>query len=74
LLAAGMLCGVLTAIGAAIAFAEQARVLSVGDGDTLSVSEGGSRRTIRLACIDAPEMAQIPYGTPPSKKVEMAEQ
>jgi len=50
-------------MGAATAFAEQARVLSVGDGDTLSVTEGGSRRTIRLACIDAPEMAQSPYGT-----------
>ena len=37
-------------------------MLSVGDGDTLSVREGGSRRTIRLACIDAPEMAQSPYG------------
>jgi len=57
-----MFCGFLTAIGAATAFAEQARVLSVGDGDTLSVTEGGSRRTIRLACIDAPEMAQGPYG------------
>lgn len=56
-----MLRGFLTGIGAATAFAEQARVLSVGD--TLSVSEGGSRRTIRLACIDAPEMAQSPYGT-----------
>ena len=58
-----MLFGFLTAIGATTAFAEQARVLSVGDGDTLSVTEGVSRRTIRLACIDAPEMAQGPYGT-----------
>jgi len=63
LVAAGMLCGFLPDMGAATAFAEQARVLSVGDGDTLSVTEGGSRRTIRLACIDAPEMAQSPYGT-----------
>ena len=37
-------------------------VLSVGDGDTLTVSEGGRRVTIRLACIDAPETAQTPYG------------
>ena len=63
LLAAGMLCGFLAGIGAATAFAEQAKILSIGDGDTLSVSEGGSRRTIRLVCIDAPEMAQSPYGT-----------
>jgi len=60
--AAGMLCGFLADIGAATAIAEQGRVLSVGDGDTLSVTQGGTRRTIRLACIDAPEMAQGPYG------------
>ncbi len=39
-----------------------ATVLSVGDGDTIRVSEQGQRLTIRLACIDAPEMAQSPYG------------
>ena len=37
-------------------------MVSVGDGDTLTVSEGGRRATIRLACIDAPESAQTPYG------------
>ena len=62
-LAAGVICGLLTGIGATSASAEQARVLSVGDGDTLSVLEGGRRITIRLACIDAPEMSQRPYGT-----------
>jgi endonuclease YncB( thermonuclease family) len=32
---------------------------SVGDGDTIRVStRSGQRLTIRLACIDAPEMAQ----------------
>lgn len=39
-----------------------ATVVSVGDGDTLRVREGGRLLTIRLACIDAPEMAQRPYG------------
>ena len=39
-----------------------ATVLFVGDGDTLTVSEVGRRVTIRLACIDAPETAQPPYG------------
>ena len=39
-----------------------ATVLSVGDGDTLRVADGPQRLTIRLACIDAPEMAQAPYG------------
>jgi len=37
-------------------------VISVGDGDTLTVTGAQGRRTIRLACIDAPEMAQRPYG------------
>jgi endonuclease YncB( thermonuclease family) len=33
-------------------------VLSVGDGDTLTVLDGGHRRVVRLACIDAPELSQ----------------
>jgi endonuclease YncB( thermonuclease family) len=37
-------------------------VLSIGDGDTIRVRQGGRAITVRLACIDAPEMAQHPYG------------
>ena len=37
-------------------------VLSIGDGDTIRVQQGAKRLTIRLACIDAPEMAQAPDG------------
>ena len=40
----------------------RATVLSIGDGDTIRVSRQGLPITIRLACIDAPEMAQSPYG------------
>lgn len=40
----------------------RARVVSIGDGDTLRVRRGQQLWTIRLACIDAPEMAQVPYG------------
>jgi len=40
----------------------RATVVSVGDGDTLRVSTGSKPITIRLACIDAPETAQSPYG------------
>lgn len=40
-----------------------ATVISVGDGDTMRVRDGGRLLTIRLACIDAPEMAQRPYGS-----------
>ena len=42
--------------------AAAATVISVGDGDTLRVLDRGQRLTIRVACIDAPEMAQAPYG------------
>jgi endonuclease YncB( thermonuclease family) len=37
-------------------------VLSVGDGDTLTVVEGNHKRVVRLACIDAPELSQGPAG------------
>ena len=47
---------------AATAISYRATVLSVGDGDTLRVSTGGRAITIRLACIDAPETAQSPWG------------
>ena len=39
-----------------------AEVLSIGDGDTLTVTEGRQRIKVRLACIDAPETSQSPYG------------
>ena len=39
-----------------------ATVISIGDGDTIRVLQGQQRLTIRLACIDAPEMAQAPDG------------
>ena len=50
------------ATAAAPAGAFNAIVISVGDGDTLRVSTGSRPLTIRLACIDAPETAQSPYG------------
>ncbi|WP_322781863.1 thermonuclease family protein [Synechococcus sp. CBW1107] len=39
-----------------------ATVLSIGDGDTIRVRQAGKAITVRLACIDAPETAQSPYG------------
>lgn len=50
--------------------ASAATVLSVGDGDTLRVSDGGRRLTIRLACIDAPETAQRPYGAASRERLQ----
>ena len=40
----------------------RAVVVSVGDGDTIRVQRDASVFTVRLACIDAPETAQQPYG------------
>lgn len=42
--------------------ANSAQVISIGDGDTIRVSEGSRRVTVRLACIDAPESSQKPWG------------
>jgi endonuclease YncB( thermonuclease family) len=48
----------------AVAVAQPASttILSIGDGDTIRVRQGGKVLTVRLACIDAPETAQGPYG------------
>mgnify|MGYP001809575624 CR=1 FL=1 len=46
-----MICFTLSSLG-----------LMAGDGDTLRVLDRAERLTIRVACIDAPEMAQSPYG------------
>lgn len=39
-----------------------ATVISTGDGDTLRVKTQGKVVTIRMACIDAPETGQRPWG------------
>jgi endonuclease YncB( thermonuclease family) len=50
---------------------QAASVISVGDGDTITVTEGANRIKVRLACIDAPEMSQRPAG-PASRKALQA--
>ena len=50
---------------AAVALLAQIRtatVLSIGDGDTLRVRDGSRTLNVRLACIDAPESSQAPFG------------
>ena len=41
---------------------QAATVLSVGDGDTITITSGAQKIRVRLACIDAPETSQTPYG------------
>lgn len=40
----------------------KAVVQSIGDGDSIGVIDAGKRLSVRLACIDAPELAQHPDG------------
>lgn len=48
------------------------RIASVGDGDTIRVVQGTRHQTItvRLACIDAPEMRQGVYGPQASQRLK----
>ena len=39
-----------------------ATIISIGDGDTIRIRDGAEKLTVRLACIDAPEISQTPYG------------
>ncbi len=48
----------------------QVIVLSVGDGDTLEVQDGSTNMTVRLACVDAPERAQAPWGQAASARLK----
>ncbi len=52
----------LAVLGPLCQAASAATVLSIGDGDTISVLERGQKLKVRMACIDAPETAQSPYG------------
>jgi endonuclease YncB( thermonuclease family) len=60
-LIAGLLLALL-ASWPAQAQTRTATVLSLGDGDTLRVREGNRTLNVRLACIDAPESSQAPFG------------
>jgi endonuclease YncB( thermonuclease family) len=60
----------LSAVLLLAAPAHSASVLSVGDGDTITVTEGSKRIKVRLACIDAPETSQSPYGMEARKTLQ----
>ena len=61
----------LSSISTTVAAAEF-KVFSIGDGDTIrmSSSSGTTRTTVRLACIDAPETSQAPYGNEARKALQ----
>jgi endonuclease YncB( thermonuclease family) len=42
----------------------------VGDGDTITITNGAQKTKVRLACIDAPETSQTPYGMDARKKLQ----
>lgn len=50
--------------------AKAGTVKSIGDGDTISVTEKNQRIKVRLACIDAPETSQSPYGMEARKALQ----
>ncbi|MFZ9973186.1 MAG: thermonuclease family protein [Vulcanococcus sp.] len=56
--------------GAAEAQTLTATVISIGDGDTLRVREANRTVNVRLACIDAPESSQAPFGTEARKQLQ----
>ncbi|PSB02358.1 thermonuclease family protein [Merismopedia glauca] len=47
-----------------------ATIVSVGDGDTVRVQLDRKLTTIRLACLDAPEIRQIPYGNASASRLK----
>ena len=49
---------------------QAATVLSVGDGDTITITNGAQKIRVRLACIDAPETSQTPYGMESRKALQ----
>jgi len=61
----------LSSITTTVAAAEF-KVFSVGDGDTIRVTgtTGANKTTVRLACIDAPETSQAPYGNDARQALE----
>lgn len=54
--------GLLTSFTLLALPANAAEVVQVHDGDSITIREGTERIRIRIACIDAPEITQYPYG------------
>jgi len=62
LLIAVLFTAVASFTGKSVAQNTLFQVVSTRDGDDVTVNQGTQRLRIRLACIDAPEMEQNPWG------------
>jgi micrococcal nuclease len=63
--------GVITLPLTAIAQPLTGTIVSVGDGDTIRVRTADQKNlTVRLSCIDSPEMSQKPYGEASSNRLK----
>jgi endonuclease YncB( thermonuclease family) len=49
---------------------DRGSVLSIGDGDTLRLRSTAGVITVRLACIDAPESSQGPWGAVAGRELQ----
>ena len=58
------------AVGLTALPANADQVLSVGDGDTITVRRSTGKVNVRLSCIDAPETSQRPYGQQSRQKLK----
>jgi micrococcal nuclease len=61
---------VVASSNAASAQNTPAQVVSVGDGDTIRIAMNGKTETIRMACLDAPERKQAPYGAASTNRLK----
>jgi micrococcal nuclease len=69
-LALASLLGISLSSSPAIAQTLEGSIVSVGDGDTIRVKTTDKTLSVRLACIDAPEMAQRPYGAAAASRLK----
>jgi micrococcal nuclease len=64
------LLGINLGSSPAIAQTITGTIISVGDGDTIRVRTADKTLTVRLSCIDSPEIQQQPYGQAASNRLK----
>ena len=68
--AAVLVIAVASLSGNSLAQKASFQVVSARDGDDVTVSQGSKQFRMRLACIDAPEMEQKPWGSQSVKRLK----